>query len=62
MSYRYERKKSIETALFALDELRYLLTSSHPAKRILLVVAGGYDERVTENREYLQVISSMICN
>lgn len=48
---RYERKKNIS---LAIDALKYLKNSSNSENfRVLLVVAGGYDATVTENREHL---------
>lgn len=58
---RYERKKNITLALSALQhfkQLRQQQTSGTDAskdKKVLLVVAGGYDVRVAENVEYLKV-------
>lgn len=58
---RYERKKNIALALSALRRFKQLreqqATEPDPnrAKKVLLVVAGGYDVRVTENVEYLKV-------
>ncbi|XP_012723218.2 alpha-1,3/1,6-mannosyltransferase ALG2 isoform X1 [Fundulus heteroclitus] len=48
---RYERKKNLGLALEALAVLRCSLT---PAERagVHLVVAGGYDDRVTENVQH----------
>ncbi|KAM8825910.1 alpha-1,3/1,6-mannosyltransferase ALG2 [Synchiropus picturatus] len=48
---RYERKKNLELALTALAALRSCLPVNHCAG-IHLVVAGGYDERVTENVQH----------
>lgn len=70
---RYERKKNIGVALDALaiivrqNDARPVTAaadddhSSPPpaASRVLLVIAGGYDDRVDENREYLQVCTSL---
>lgn len=44
---RFERKKNINLALQAFAQSEY-------RKDALLVLAGGYDPRVTENVEYLQ--------
>ena len=41
---RYERKKDIPLALRACSKVR--------SDKIVLVVAGGYDERVIENVEH----------
>lgn len=51
---RYERKKNIELSIHALQVLSEQ-SSTKKSSRVLLVVAGGYDERVQENREYLEV-------
>lgn len=67
---RYERKKKIETAL---DAMALLVANrkrtkknetegkeqndNDDMKRVLLVIAGGYDPRVAENREYLEVMN-----
>jgi glycosyltransferase involved in cell wall biosynthesis len=62
---RYERKKNIGVALDALaiivrqNDARPVTTSPPAASRVLLVIAGGYDDRVDENREYLQVCTSL---
>lgn len=61
---RYERKKNIGVALDALaiivrqNDARPV-TTAPAASRVLLVIAGGYDDRVDENREYLQVCTSL---
>lgn len=54
---RYERKKNIELAISALQLFKGLRGSVKglPEKKGLLVVAGGYDLRVDENVEYLEV-------
>jgi alpha-1,3/alpha-1,6-mannosyltransferase len=58
--FRYERKKNIALAISALQHFK---TLQHKAagdvkrKKVLLVVAGGYDIRVTENVEYLKVVT-----
>ena len=51
---RYERKKEIDLALKAFGRLLQMMNDeTHPAslKTIELVIAGGYDERLRENRE-----------
>ncbi|XP_064625113.1 alpha-1,3/1,6-mannosyltransferase ALG2-like [Lineus longissimus] len=48
---RYERKKNLALAIRSLAKLGRLLGSM---EGIHLVMAGGYDERVTENIEYYQ--------
>ncbi|KAI9536616.1 Alpha-1,3-mannosyltransferase-like protein [Dissostichus eleginoides] len=48
---RYERKKNLGLALEALSALRILLPAGQRAG-VHLVVAGGYDDRVTENVQH----------
>ncbi|PFX17737.1 alpha-1,3/1,6-mannosyltransferase ALG2-like [Stylophora pistillata] len=48
---RYERKKNLNLALEALDWLRNII-SDEEWKDVHLVMAGGYDDRVTENKEH----------
>lgn len=48
---RYERKKNLNLALEALDWLRNII-SDKEWKDVHLVMAGGYDDRVTENKEH----------
>ncbi|KAJ4930986.1 hypothetical protein JOQ06_025287 [Pogonophryne albipinna] len=48
---RYERKKNLALALEALSALRSLLPAGQRAG-VHLVVAGGYDDRVTENVQH----------
>lgn len=50
---RYERKKNIELSMKALKELKGLLSESD-WNLTSLIVAGGYDSRVTENVEYYE--------
>jgi alpha-1,3/alpha-1,6-mannosyltransferase len=47
---RYERKKNINLALYAFAD--YLKTYKPQAIDPLLVIAGGYDQRVLENVEH----------
>lgn len=53
--HRFERKKGIGLALTALKELQQQRPTSQPAgsSNAVLVVAGGYDVRLAENREHL---------
>ncbi|XP_038146994.1 alpha-1,3/1,6-mannosyltransferase ALG2 [Cyprinodon tularosa] len=55
---RYERKKNLGLALEALAVLRCSLT---PAQRagVHLVVAGGYDDRVTENVQHYTELNEL---
>jgi alpha-1,3/alpha-1,6-mannosyltransferase len=48
--HRFERKKGLGLALQALAELK----ARQPGSKAVLVVAGGYDTRLAENREHLQ--------
>jgi alpha-1,3/alpha-1,6-mannosyltransferase len=52
---RYERKKRIELALQALALLK---ADNNKGCRLLLVIAGGYDERVQENVQYLHELQA----
>lgn len=49
---RYERKKNLQLAIHATAELQRYLRSNHPNQRVHTIIAGGYDERVDENKEY----------
>ncbi|CAC37504.3 mannosyltransferase complex subunit Alg2 [Schizosaccharomyces pombe] len=49
---RFERKKDIRLAIDAFSALRDLSANRFP--EYLLLVAGGYDIRVSENRRYLK--------
>lgn len=57
---RYERKKNIKLALESMEVVREKYDPSYSKLiikkpiHILLVIAGGYDERVIENVEYFQ--------
>ncbi|XP_071952499.1 alpha-1,3/1,6-mannosyltransferase ALG2-like [Antedon mediterranea] len=48
---RYERKKNLGLAILGLAELKEIISESD-WKKVHLVMAGGYDERVTENKEH----------
>jgi len=48
---RYERKKNLALAILALKHLK-TLCSDEQLKKVQLVIAGGYDDRVDENKEY----------
>ena len=55
---RFERKKSIELSILALLQIR----QRAPTKvfdQLRLVIAGGYDNRVSENVEYLNELDSL---
>lgn len=48
---RYERKKNLELAIYALGKMNAFVPPNVSAKTHL-IIAGGYDERVVENIEY----------
>jgi len=54
---RYERKKNIGLAIKALHHFKtqQQLAKKKNQEKVLLVVAGGYDLRVEENVQYLEV-------
>eukprot|EP00796_Vickermania_ingenoplastis_P007270 gene7271-5116_t len=56
---RYERKKNLELALLAFVKARALLRRTAAAPP-LLVLAGGYDDRLQENFQYDFILRSMI--
>eukprot|EP00249_Psilotum_nudum_P014200 c24717_g1_i1 orf=146-1396(-) len=63
---RFERKKNIDLAIAAFSLLCHHLSeteavggSSVSDFSLKLVVAGGYDERLRENREYLQELKHL---
>ncbi|XP_001655818.2 alpha-1,3/1,6-mannosyltransferase ALG2 [Aedes aegypti] len=55
---RYERKKNLPLALLAFEKLQKLV-SSHEWNKLLLIVAGGYDERVLENVEHFDELEDL---
>ena len=55
---RYEKKKNLALALHALICLRDMI-SSDQWSNVHLVMAGGYDNRVEENRVYYQELQSI---
>jgi alpha-1,3/alpha-1,6-mannosyltransferase len=56
---RFERKKNIALAVEALVELRALV-SSDTYDRVKLVLAGGYEERIQENKDYYEEIQKVV--
>lgn len=54
--YRFERKKGIGLAVEALHEL----LEKQPQTSARLVIAGGYDERLPENREHLEELKTLV--
>lgn len=55
---RFERKKNLELAILALHALETILNDDE-WKKVHLVVAGGYDTRVTENIEYFDELEEL---
>ncbi|CEG72338.1 Putative Alpha-1,3-mannosyltransferase ALG2 [Rhizopus microsporus] len=55
---RFERKKNVELALRAFAALSQLVPASE-FDNYRLVLAGGYDRRVTENVEYLKELDKL---
>lgn len=55
---RFERKKNIRLAVEAFHHLRQC--PEHKNASVLLVVAGGCDQRVTENIEYLEELRALV--
>ncbi|XP_022317934.2 alpha-1,3/1,6-mannosyltransferase ALG2-like [Crassostrea virginica] len=53
---RYERKKNISLAVMAFE----MLVEKHGTSKVHLIIAGGYDERVTENREYFKELQDLV--
>lgn len=51
---RYERKKNLPLALKAFSELKTKVDQP-----IQLIMAGGYDNRVSENREHFEELTSL---
>ncbi|KAL2651401.1 hypothetical protein R1flu_019529 [Riccia fluitans] len=65
---RFERKKNIGLAISAFAAVTRELSAVHVYKEhdeiaasvdVRLVVAGGYDERLAENREYLEELKTL---
>jgi len=50
---RFERKKRIEVAIDAMHFYNHNSILSKP-KKVVLIIAGGYDKHVTENVQYLE--------
>lgn len=51
---RYEKKKNIELAIES-----FALSHQRSTENFKLIISGGYDERVTENVEYLQELEQL---
>ncbi|KAJ3121794.1 Alpha-1,3-mannosyltransferase-like protein [Nowakowskiella sp. JEL0407] len=56
---RFERKKTIGIAIQAFARLRNQLNNEAKNSNLLLVIAGGYDSRITENVNYLKELQSL---
>ena len=52
---RFERAKKLELAIGALRKLKDRIQGNYPTRKIVvkLVVAGGYDPQLAENKQYL---------
>ncbi|XP_072172780.1 alpha-1,3/1,6-mannosyltransferase ALG2-like [Diadema setosum] len=55
---RYERKKNLGLAIEAMGELKTKL-SDDKWQNVHLVMAGGYDDRVVENREHYEELVAL---
>ncbi|ESO07213.1 hypothetical protein HELRODRAFT_110729 [Helobdella robusta] len=55
---RYERKKNLSLAVHSLSALRKKLNGN--LDNIQLVIAGGYDERVSENKEHYEELVNLV--
>ncbi|KAK3090589.1 hypothetical protein FSP39_012936 [Pinctada imbricata] len=55
---RYERKKNLALAIQALAKVK----KDNPEESVHLVMAGGYDERVVENKEYYKELQQLAEN
>ncbi|XP_031286808.1 alpha-1,3/1,6-mannosyltransferase ALG2 isoform X1 [Pistacia vera] len=58
---RFERKKNIDLALSAFVMLQNL-EGDHKIPDVTLTIAGGYDERLRENVEYLEELKRFAVN
>jgi alpha-1,3/alpha-1,6-mannosyltransferase len=56
---RYERKKNLSLAVTAFENVLGSLEESE-RERVHLILAGGYDERVTENKEYYNELKELV--
>ncbi|KAM3159620.1 Alpha-1,3/1,6-mannosyltransferase ALG2 [Lachancea thermotolerans] len=54
---RYERKKNIELAIKS-----FALSTESKRSNVKLVIAGGYDDKVLENKEYLKELQNISKN
>ncbi|GFY63414.1 hypothetical protein TNIN_158411 [Trichonephila inaurata madagascariensis] len=58
---RYERKKNILLAIEAMERLRKVMNPKEFSK-IHLIIAGGYDERVDENKQHFEELKAHVEN
>ena len=56
---RFERKKNLDLAIKAFKNLIQKL-DSNDRKRVHLIIAGGYDDRVQENVDYFQELNQLV--
>lgn len=56
---RYERKKNLPLALHAFKQLQELV-SPHEWHKLMLIMAGGYDDRVLENVEHFDELEELV--
>jgi alpha-1,3/alpha-1,6-mannosyltransferase len=56
---RFDRKKRIDLAVEAFAEYMKMEDRIDVCKNFRLVIAGGYDKRVAENREYLAELQDL---
>lgn len=56
---RYERKKKLTLAIESLARLKQMMTKSGSRRRVHLIIAGGYDDRLPENREYFEELNQL---
>lgn len=55
---RFERKKNLDLAIKAFKHLIQKL-DSNDKKRVHLIIAGGYDDRVEENVDYFEEVNQL---
>lgn len=60
---RFERKKDLELAIKALQLVLLRLENTNDgsdSKQVFLIIAGGYDKRLSENVDYCQCLADMV--
>ena len=57
---RFERKKNLPLAIEAFAKFLESVKSPEQRRSVHLALAGGYDERVTENREHFLKLRSLV--